>query len=427
MKGITMLNYLDLFAGAGGLSEGFHQAGYTPVAHVEMDRAACYTLKTRSAFHWLCDQNKADLYMSYLRQDMSRTEFYSHIPDEILRSVLNYEISEKSLPDIFSGIDSLLHGRPLDLIIGGPPCQAYSLVGRAKSANHMVGDHRNYLYRLYAEFLKKYQPKYFVFENVVGLLSARDSDGSRHFDNMKTLFESCGYVTEYRILNASKYGVLQNRRRVILIGRFDSSREHIYPDIPEVSHDQVTVSEIFKDLPALHAGEGTCAPVQTLHYDGHYLYDAGIKSGDREEVTFHIARPHTAQDLEIYRLVVEAWYNDNHNRLKYTDLPEHLRSHRNMRSFLDRFKVVADDEPDSQTVVAHISRDGHYYIHPDIRQNRSLTPREAARLQTFPDNYYFESQAEIPGRTAAYKQIGNAVPVRLAYHIAKALKPVLES
>lgn len=420
-----MLNYLDLFAGAGGLSEGFIQAGYSPVAHVEMDYAACNTLKTRAAFHWLCRQGKQNLYDSYLAGKISRTEFYRNIPDNILRTVLNYEISENTIPEIFQKIDELLKGNQLDLIIGGPPCQAYSIVGRVKSSNHMVGDHRNYLYRLYARFLERYRPRYFVFENVVGLLSAKESDGCRHLDNMRTLFRECGYCTELRILSANHYGVLQNRKRVIMIGRRGDSERGIYPDIPEIPTNNLTVSEIFKDLPFLHAGEGTYGPIKTLHYEGHYLYDAKIKSLDQEEVTFHIARPHTAQDLHIYKLVVQAW-NAGHVRLSYTDLPDNLRTHHNIHSFLDRFKVVAADLPSSQTVVAHISRDGHYYIHPDINQNRSLTPRETARLQTFPDNYYFESKGEQPGRTAAYKQIGNAVPVRLAYNIAKALLPLLK-
>ena len=119
--------------------------------------------------------------------------------------------------------------------------------------------------------------------------------------------------------------------------------------------------------------------------------------------------------------IVEAW-NENHSRTIYTDLPEQLRTHNNTTCFLDRFKVVAKDLPSSQTIVAHISRDGHYFIHPDIVQNRSLTPREAARLQTFPDNYYFESTKSSPGRTPAFRQIGNAVPVRLAYCVATELK-----
>lgn len=211
-----MPKYLDLFAGAGGLSEGFIRAGYEPIAHVEMDAAACYTLRTRTAYHWLKKGNNLAPYTKYLAGDITRKDFYALVPKEILDSVLNYEISEESLPAIFKDIDSLLGGEKLDLIVGGPPCQAYSIAGRSRSECKMVGDKRNYLYRLYAEFLKKYQPKYFVFENVLGLLSARDEDGSLHFDNMRALFKKCGYATDFRILNASDYGVLQNRKRIIL-------------------------------------------------------------------------------------------------------------------------------------------------------------------------------------------------------------------
>jgi len=155
-----MPKFLDLFAGAGGLSEGFIQAGYTPVAHVEMDVAACYTLKTRAAFHWLKANGDIELYNQYLRGEMTRNEFYAHIPQTVLDTVLNYEISDDTIPEIFTKVDRLLDGEELDLIIGGPPCQAYSLAGRSRSETKMVGDKRNYLYRHYAEFLRKYRPKY---------------------------------------------------------------------------------------------------------------------------------------------------------------------------------------------------------------------------------------------------------------------------
>ncbi len=420
-----MPNYLDLFAGAGGLSEGFIQAGYTPVAHVEMDAAACNTLKTRAAYHWLKKENRLEIYHQYLNGNVGRAEFYESVPNSIMDSVLNYEISEDTLPEIFDKIDTLLNENRLDLIVGGPPCQAYSLAGRARSESSMVGDQRNYLYRLYARFLQRYRPKYFVFENVVGLLSAKEEDGTLHFDNMRALFQDCGYSTEYKVLNAFQYGVLQNRKRIILIGK-RGNFEHFYPEIPAVDTSGITVSELLDDLPAIKAGEGINGPVATNEYTGTYLYNAYIKEYAHEPVTLHIARPHTRQDLEIYRIAVETW-NRDHTRIQYTDLPKELRTHKNLTSFLDRFKVVAKDLPCTQTVVAHISKDGHYYIHPDIQQNRSLTPREAARLQTFPDNYYFESSKAGTGRTAAFRQIGNAVPVRLAYSVASAIRDFFNS
>lgn len=413
-----MPRYLDLFAGAGGLSEGFIRAGYEPVAHVEMDVAACYSLKTRVAYHWLKRNEKLNIYNRYLKGEITRNEFYAEIPKSVLDSVLNYEISEETLPVIFAKIDAMLGEKKLDLIVGGPPCQAYSLAGRSRSENKMVGDQRNYLYKLYAEFLKHYQPEYFVFENVVGLLSAKDEDGSLHLENMRKLFKAYGYSTEFRTLNASDYGVLQNRKRIILIGK-RGEHEGFYPEIPVIANTY-KAGELFCDLPSIKAGEGVVTPVATNPYSGKYLYNSGIKEYDQEPVTFHQARPHTEQDLEIYRIVVETW-NKKNERIAYTDLPERLRTHNNTKCFLDRFKVVAGNLPYTQTVVAHICRDGHYYIHPDIKQNRSLTPREAARIQTFPDNYYFESVTGKPSRTLAYKQIGNAVPVCLAHSVAKAL------
>lgn len=418
-----MPNYLDLFAGAGGLSEGFIQAGYTPVAHVEMDEAACFTLKTRMVYHWLKANDQLNIYDRYASGQIERDALYKAVPEDVLNAVLNYEISEETLPEIFKSIDVFLDGKKLDLILGGPPCQAYSLVGRARSENNMVGDKRNYLYKLYARFLKRYKPKYFVFENVTGLMSAKEDDGSLHFDNMRALFKECGYSTEYEVLNATDYGILQNRKRIILIGKYGANEEGFYPKIENVKFEGVTVSEILKDLPAIRAGEGRYDAVAALPYSGKYLYNMGIK--DTDYITFHNARPHTEQDLKIYKLVVDTW-NKEHKRIDYPNLPKELRTHHNTTAFLDRFKVVAGDLPYSQTVVAHVSRDGHYYIHPDLIQNRSLTPREVARLQTFPDSYYFESKKATPGRTAAFRQIGNAVPVRLAYSVARALKEQLE-
>lgn len=416
---MAKLRYLDLFAGAGGLSEGFIRAGFIPVSHVEMDTAACFTLKTRLAYKWLQACGREQVYNGYLNGDITRDDFYSNVPKRVLSTVLNYEISWNNIDEIFKKIDKNLGNKKIDLIVGGPPCQAYSLIGRARDENNMLGDKRNYLYILYGEFLKKYRPKYFVFENVLGLLSAKDTDEQLHFDKMRKLFKECGYKTEYKQLNAADYGVLQNRKRIILIGKYGEEQQ-FYPDIPQEGR-RYTVEEIFRDLPPLQAGEGQISPVQTLDYQGTYLYESGIKHVNRQMTTFHCARTNTDQDKEIYRIAVMLW-NMEQKRLSYVDLPEHLRTQKNMDSFLDRFKVVASNVECSQTVVAHVAKDGHYFIHPDIRQNRSLTPRELARLQTFPDDFFFESVSGKASRTPAFKQIGNAVPVCLAEKVAKALR-----
>ena len=412
------LNYLDLFAGAGGLSEGFIRAGFKPVAHVEMDPAACFTLRTRMAYHWLKAHDKEKQYAKYLNGCISRSELYDQVPEQLIQSVINAEISGVTLPDIFRQIDRLLEGQKLNLIIGGPPCQAYSLVGRARSPNKMEGDQRNYLYLLYAEFLKKYEPEYFVFENVTGLLSAKDEDGNSYLELMRNLFRKCGYETELQTLSAKDYGVPQNRKRIILVGMRGKSKD-FYPEL-EKSEPSVLVEEIFSDLPTLAAGEGEAEPCDLRSYEESWLYDAGIRNNDFP-VTWHQARPHREQDLEIYRITVDLW-NREKVRLNYNALPERLKTHRNRKSFLDRFKVVAGNLDFSHTVVSHIAKDGHYYIHHDIEQNRSLTPREAARLQTFPDDYYFESRNGVPCRTPVFCQIGNAVPVLLAQKIAEKLR-----
>ena len=414
----SKLNYLDLFAGAGGLSEGFIRAGFNPLAHVEMDPAACYTLQTRMAYHWLKENGDLDLYANYLAGCISRKEFYDSVPDEIIKSVINAEISEENLSDIFRQIDSLPGSQEVDLIIGGPPCQAYSHIGRARCPNRMKGDPRNNLYLFYAEFLKKYEPKYFVFENVPGLLSATDEGGNSYLVLMKNLFEACGYKTEHRTLNAKNHGVPQNRKRIILVGKKGTSTG-FYPEPDECKSD-VLVKEILSDLPAIRADGGTLGPCNMVPNCHSWLRKVGIRN-DKLPVTFHQARFNNAEDLEIYRIAVDLW-NNGEVRLRYNELPERLQKHENRDSFLNRFKVVAGDLPYSHTVVAHIAMDGHYYIHPDIEQNRSLTPREAARLQTFPDDYYFESGNGKPYRTPAYRQIGNAVPVLLAQKIAEKLK-----
>ena len=413
------LKYLDLFAGGGGLSEGFIRSGYEPIAHVEMDRAACFTLRTRTVFHWLKFQDYEERYVDYLHRRISRAELYDHVPERLIQSVIHSEITENSLQHIFRQIDCLLGKRPLDLIIGGPPCQSYSLVGRSRSANGMKGDSRNYLYTYYAEFLKKYKPAFFLFENVPGLLSAKREDGKPYLKDMQELFRDCGYESEPMRLSADDYGVPQSRKRVFLVGRQRVLSGFDLPK-PKKCNPGALVREFLSDLPHLKAGQGDAGPCSVRSYGGSWLYETGVKNDDLP-VTWHQARPHNEQDLEIYRIAVNRWNNEK-SRLDYNDLPEDLKTHRNRNSFLDRFKVVAGELPYSHAIVAHIAKDGHYYIHPDVQQNRSLTPREAARIQTFPDDYFFESHFEVPQRRPAFRQIGNAVPVLLAEKIAEKLK-----
>lgn len=411
------LRFLDLFAGAGGLSEGFIQAGFEPIAHVEMNSAAAFTLKTRMAYHFLRKSGDLSLYGDYLLQKIDRSQFYSKIPNNILESVVNSEISDETLQGIFESIDRQLGNKQLDLIIGGPPCQAYSIAGRVRSPTGMLGDKRNYLFLYYAEFLKRYGPKYFVFENVTGLLSAKDSDGTKYLDKMRFVFKQYGYETRFEVLHAEEYGVPQQRTRIILVGK-KTKNDVDYP-MPSKFDVQRTAWQFLQDFPSLRAGSGDPWSCKLRDDKSGLLQDEQIRD-DSLPVTHFWSRPQIEQDLEIYRIVVDIW-DTLGERVRYGDLPAFLRTHKNITGFEDRFKVVAKHAP-SHTVVAHIARDGHYYIHPEKKQNRSLTPREAARIQTFPDNYHFESMLGTPSRTPAYRQIGNAVPVMLARKIAERLK-----
>jgi DNA (cytosine-5)-methyltransferase 1 len=373
-----------------------------------MDKAACNTLKTRIAYHYLESNSQSDINYSYLKGEIKRSELYQHIPAKLLDSVINLEIGSENNDTIFSLISEQLNGEEVDLIIGGPPCQAYSLVGRARSADGMKNDPRNLLYIQYASYLKKFKPRLFVFENVLGLISAKQGS---YLENMEILFYEKGYKMKLYTLAANNFGVLQNRSRLII------------PDLEAIRMpSDFKVDSIFKDLPIISAGQGVdkfaCYRTET----NEYLDQKSIRNG-LEILTQHVSRPHTEQDKMIYRIAVNKW-NQQGKRLDYNDLPEYLKTHQNRHSFFDRFKVVARDLNYSHTVVAHIAKDGHYYIHPDIEQNRSISIREAARLQSFPDDYYFEGVKEDKNRTSAFKQIGNAVPPLMAQAIAQKLNTI---
>jgi len=411
------LTYIELFAGAGGLAEGFMRAGFTPVAHIEMDKYSSLTIKTRLAYHYLKKQKKLFVYHSYLKGQISRDELHSYLPENIATGMINKEIREDNLFDLFKNIEKRLTRlklKKIDVIAGGPPCQAYSLVGRARDPYSMEKDPRNYLYKLYAKFLQKFKPEVFVFENVPGLLSAGKG---KLWEDVKKHFGNVGYVVDYKILNACDFGVLQNRKRVIVIGW----RKELDFRYPEFKKNEETINykvrDILEDLPPLLPGE-KITNSDYVTEPTSYLKKYKLRSKE-DLLTLHITRKINDRDREIYRLAIEMW-KKHKKRLIYTDVPEKYRTHNNQKSFLDRFKVVASNLPYSHTVLAHLVKDGHYFIHPDINQLRSISVREAARLQSFPDNYYFEGPM-----TAEFKQIGNAVPPLMAEKIAGEIKEMI--
>ena len=392
-----MNKIIDLFAGAGGLSEGFRRHKFDIVAHVEMDKDAAYTLKTREAYYY-CKKHNLNYYNEYLCNKISRSELYDKIPKRILDKVINKEINKGTIEEIFDDIDKKIKDKHIKGIIGGPPCQAYSIAGRSRKKD-MDNDPRNYLYKYYLKFIEKYNPDFYVFENVQGIFSAKEGSV---FEDIKNGMHKLGYTFEYKLLNSKDFGVIQDRKRVIIIGYKKELNLH-YP-IFNKTNLNFNIKDLFEDLPSLSDGEVNNNYKKSTN---NCLKKLKIRNNTWNILTYNQARKVNNNDKQIYKICIE---NKN---IKYNKLPEKLIKHNNKECFSDRFKVVDYYKP-CQTMVAHISKDGHHYIHPDIKQCRSITVREAARIQSFPDDYYFESS-----RTSAFKQIGNAVPVFMADQIAK--------
>ena len=416
---------LDLFSGAGGLSEGFFRQGATFVGHVEADAHACKTLKTRTAYWNLKKENKLSIYYDYLLKKITREELWEKAKVKDSKDVINTFISDDTFEDITKTVKQTLKNKNIknvDLIIGGPPCQAYSIVGRARMKDKVIKDPRNFLYLHYVKFLTTFKPKMFIFENVPGLKSAGNG---KHFRDIKDAIDKAGYHIELQELIASDYGVLQSRKRIIIVGwKKDGQKKdisYVYPNFEKIENKYL-VKDVLADLPKTK-------PDRMIEGDGkyrtktnQYLIDSNIREDDFNILTQHETRMHNDRDIEIYKEAIRSWDKDK-NRLNYKELasrrPE-LITHKNTTSFTNRFNVIKADLPASHTILAHMAMDGHYYIHPDIKQHRSLSVREAARLQSFPDDFYFEGP-----RSAQFRQIGNAVPPKMAEQIAKEIKKLI--
>lgn len=436
---------LDLFSGAGGLSEGFHNQHNKVIVQIEKDKWACETLKSRTIFHYLKNINDLKTYFEYLdngtnyrKINLNREFIYKKYPE--LKEIIDYQILNKkfgnpqndkeatSLKEITHLIENSLrfnNENEVDLIIGGPPCQAYSLVGRSRMKENAEKDSRNFLFYYYLNLVKEYKPKAFVFENVPGILTAKKG---RVFEKIKEEFNSCGYemlsgpstLDNENVLDFGEFGVIQKRKRVLLFG-FRKELKLDYPNFEGGKFHwlhELTTQNILSDLPSLSPGEGEDHKLIPYGDFKRKLtnYQKYIRK-DSIGVINHKARNIQARDREIYKLSIQL--AENGEQLKYPDLPVDLKTHKNEKSFLDRFKVHPLDKI-PHTVVAHISKDGHYNIHPDIKQCRSLTVREAARIQGFPDNFVFEGP-----RTAQYIQVGNAVPPIMSSIIEEAVRNLI--
>jgi DNA (cytosine-5)-methyltransferase 1 len=302
----------------------------------------------------------------------------------------------------------------IDLIVGGPPCQAYSYIGRAALRNKANEDQRNFLYKDYGKFLTRYKPKVFVFENVPGLITAGEG---KHFKNLKSYFKRIGYFLEVKAVNAFDFGVVQNRQRLIIIG-WRKDIKFSYPEFIKINHHW-NRDDIFFDLPEIKPNHND----RISYYKkvpNEYLSKMAIRNCV-DFVSQHVTRPHNKKDIAIYKLAVEKLEFEG-KILKNNEIPKKIRTQKNTTDFLDRFKVVGIKP---HAIIAHLSKDGHHFIYPSTKQLRSISVREAARIQSFPDNYFFEGIEENPNRSAAFRQIGNAVPPLMAFEIAKVIFQLL--
>ncbi len=386
-------NFIDLFAGCGGLSEGFYKQGYRALLHLELEDVFCKTLKTRM-------------------------KHYGYSEEEVERAVLCADItSEGIIDEIDKRVDE-----EVDLIIGGPPCQAFSSVGRAQSPDSMNSDPRNYLFENYLQILNHIKPKMFIFENVKGILSAHPK-GVKIFNIIiREMSKTYNIVSDPKIilLNAADYGVPQIRERVILIGvRKDIDYidvKDVYAHIKKTNSDTdstlpnyITVGEAILDLPKLNPGEG--AEKQKIKSKKKVEGFLSKVRSSNNVVYNHVARNHNDLDRERYRILSE------HKNWQLKDLQEVRPDliHHDPKHFGNRYTVQESDKP-GKTVVAHLYKDGNLFIHPDPKQARTFTVREAARIQSFSDDFVFEGS-----RTDQYKQVGNAVPPLMAEAFAEAL------
>jgi DNA (cytosine-5)-methyltransferase 1 len=506
----NQISVIDLFAGPGGLGEGFssYQERNNPypfkiALSVEMEPNAHQTLQLRS-FYRQFSSSAPDEYYDYLKGNINMAKLFALYPDESAAAIEETLGGPRELGKarddkiIRKGLKKLKNREGPKVLIGGPPCQAYSLVGRSRNRGNKdyvpEADHRHFLYREYLHVLQMMQPEVFVMENVKGILSSKIK-GQKIFP---TILEDLGNPSKafgkrgghgYRIyslvsktdssnpdspgsdfvIRAEKFGIPQSRHRVILLGVRDDIQWN--QEILSPHRAERRVGQLINDLPKLRSGLSRgpdssdhwqkavanalekvrkCTPHGVFtELDFNAVLARTVKLNTRgkrfvqrskrfagdsvmadwfldsrlEGFVNHDTRGHMEEDLARYLFC--SLYAKEHKGKSPTanDFPSALTpKHKNWKSgdFVDRFKVQAANRP-SSTITSHISKDGHYFIHPDPGQCRSLTVREAARLQTFPDNYFFEG-----ARTAQYHQVGNAVPPLLACQIAGIVYRILK-
>lgn len=374
---MTKLKVIDLFAGCGGLSLGFKKSNYDICASIEIENAFCQTLEANA--------NKKEL-------------------------ILNFDITEED--KYINRLKSHI-GKKIDGVIGGPPCQAYSIAGRINKNNKMHEDPRNFLFESFNNILREFRPNFFVFENVVGMLSAKPY-GINVTQQIKNEFINLGYSVsdDFRncIFDTSDYGVPQKRKRVIIFGYLNSKNnkseekvEKFYKEMRSRTTKMKTVKDAIADLPKIFPKN----------------ISKKISHVSNESFSEHQPRFHNQRDIKIFKLLAKD-IEDGKNKFVTTQaLKDIYKKFTGKESKVHKYHVLRWDKP-SNTIPAHLYKDGLRHIHPDSSQARSITIREAARLMSFPDDYVLHGSMG-----DKYKMLGNAVPPVFARVIADTIKEII--
>lgn len=404
------LNFIDLFAGCGGLSEGFLQSNhFNGLAHVEWEAPMVNTLRLRLLQKWGDSEDEAK--RKVIQFDIQKTEelLFGNWTTESIAA-----FSGNNSPYASDGLDSIIGDNSVDVVIGGPPCQAYSIHGRAKDKDSMANDYRNYLFESFVKVVEHYKPKAFVFENVAGILSAKPK-GISIIDEIYKAFKAVGYdilppsELKEAIFDAGDFNVPQHRPRVIIFGVRQGS------DLNLTSFYRAMRKRICAYKPTVKDAIGSLPPILPFETVTKVKNKNVSHFSTDDTDPHHQPRHCSARDLETIR----TWIANDMNSLSNKEAVAFYKKVTGRDTLYIKYRNLEWDKQ-SPTVVAHLQKDGFMFIHPDILQCRFITVREAALLMTFPSDYTF-----VGANSICYKMIGNAVPVNFAHAIADSVFEVI--
>ena len=407
--------FIDLFAGCGGLSEGFLASNsFEGLAHVEWEFPMVETLRNRLNKKW--KHSKVEAEKSVVHFDIQKTNNLIN-GNWCKETKLSYSKTNHDAV-IEKGLKGIVGERSVDLIIGGPPCQAYSIAGRAQDKNSMKDDYRNYLFESFVKVVDEFKPKLFVFENVPGMLSAAPG-GIKVTERVCKAFEEIGYQISLpeslknNVYSANDFEVPQKRKRLIIVGvdkNKDINLNEVYKSIDkQKSSNKKVVKDVLYSLPKF-------TPLRkSIRVDGKNI--SHRVPSDNNVLTKHEPRFHNDRDVNIFN----QWVVNNMNKKHLKEKIDFYNLLMNKKSKHAKYRNLEWSKP-SPTIVAHLYKDGLMFIHPDEKQARSITVREAALLQSFPNDFEF-----LGSNGFCYKMIGNAVPPKMAESIANGIVEYLKN